>query len=65
MDSVEPNSSLENYLNKKQAMSSIGDMFADDFSKNKKFYTQKVLPGKTYNSIVFLDNLTPVTMIDE
>lgn len=64
MDAVNAESHLGQYFNKKQSMSSIGDMFADYFSKSQKFYTQKIAPSKAYNGIIFLDTLTPSTMLE-
>lgn len=57
-------SDLARYLNEKQPMSSIGDMFSNTFSKTEKAYTQKIAPYKAYNGIIFIDTLTPSTMLD-
>lgn len=64
MGGIESGSNLEQYFNEKQPMSSIGDMFADYFSKNRGLYTQEIAPSQAYNGIVFIDTLTPSTMIE-
>lgn len=64
MEDENVDSNLAGYLNEKQPMSSIGDMFADSFSNMKRTYTQNIAPHKAYNAIIFLDTLTPSTMLD-
>lgn len=64
MDAVNTKSDIAQYFNEKQPMTSIGDMFADYFAKSQKFYTQNIAPSKTYNGIIFLDTLTPSTMLE-
>lgn len=64
MGAIEAGSNLEQYFNEKQPMSSIGDMFADYFSKNQGLYTQEIAPSQAYNGIIFIDTLTPSTMIE-
>jgi erythromycin esterase len=64
MEVENTDSDLARYLNEKQPMSSIGDMFSNTFSKTEKAYTQKIAPYKAYNGIIFIDTLTPSTMLD-
>ncbi len=64
MEAENIDSDLARYLNEKQPMSSIGDMFSDSFSKTETAYTQKIAPHKAYNAIIFLDTLNPSTMLE-
>jgi len=64
LDAASNQQDLTSYLETKQPMSSIGDMFSDSFSANKTFYTQKIAPALAYNGILFVDNATPSTMFE-
>ncbi|QTH44423.1 erythromycin esterase family protein [Cohnella sp. LGH] len=64
LDAARNRQDLTSYLETKQPMSSIGDMFSDSLSANQAYYTQKMAPALAYNGILFVDTATPSTMLE-
>lgn len=64
LDAADADSSLKEYVNKPQAMSSIGEYFSDLMAMTEKGYTQSLSPAQTYNGLIFVRSAEPSTMLE-
>ncbi len=63
LDAAAGDETVKTYLEQSQPMSAVGESFSSFQTIFEKGYTQNIVPLTTYDALIFVDSVTPSTML--